>query len=64
MKYTEHGLCIQLDELRRLLEYAENRAQYGNMESCVYVKGGERPVITQYCAYAECSPINHTYLAK
>lgn len=64
MKYTEHGLCIPLGELRRLLEYAENRAQYGNMESCVYLKGGERPAIIQYCAYAECSPINHTYLAK
>lgn len=64
MKYTEHGLRIPLGELRRLLEYAENRAKYGNMESCVYLKGGERPAIIQYCAYAECNPINHTYLAK
>lgn len=64
MRYTEHGLCIQLDELRRLWEYAENCAQYGSMERCIYIQGGERPVITQYCCYAECSSINHTYLAK
>lgn len=64
MRYTEHGLCIPLNELRRLLEYAENRARYDSMESCIYIKGGERPTITQYCCYAECSPIDHTYLAK
>lgn len=64
MKYTEHGLCIPLSELRRIVEHAENRARYGNMESCVYIKGGERPVITQFCCYAECSSIDHTYLAK
>jgi len=64
MKYTEYGLQIGLDELRKMLEYAENRAKYGNMESCIYIKGGEKPTITQYCSYAECNPINHTYLAK
>lgn len=64
MKYTEYGLKIDLTELRRLLEYAENRVQYDNMESCLYIKGGERPTITQYCCYAECNPINHTSLAK
>lgn len=53
MKYTEYGLKIDLTELRRLLEYAENRVQYDNMESCLYIKGGERPTITQYCCYAE-----------
>lgn len=64
MKYTEYGLQIPLDELRRMLEYAENRAEYGDMESCIYVKGGERPTIKQYCIYAECNPINHTSLAR
>jgi hypothetical protein len=62
MKYTEHGLMIPLDELRRLLEYAENRAKYGNMEASIYIKGGDKPQITQYCEYAECNPINHTVL--
>ena len=64
MKYTEYGLKIPLDELRKLLEYAENRSEHANMEPCIYIKGGERPTITQYCSYAECSPINHTYLAN
>ncbi len=64
MRYTEYGLHITLAELRRLLEYAENRARYGDMESCIYIKGGERPIITQYCVYAECNPINHTCLVK
>ncbi len=64
MKYTEYGLQITLEELRRLLEYAENRAQYDNMESCVYIKGGDRPTIKQYCCYAECSPIDHTRNAR
>lgn len=64
MKYTEYGLQITLEELRRMLEYAENRAQYDNMESCVYIKGGDRPRIIQYCGYAECFPIDHTRNAK
>ncbi len=64
MKYTEHGLQITLEELRRLLEYAENRAQHDSMESCIYIKGGDRPRIIQYCGYAECSPIDHTRNAK
>ncbi len=64
MEYTEHGLRITLDELRRILERAENRAKYDSMESCVYVKGGDRPRIIQYCGYAECNPIDHTYSAR
>lgn len=64
MRYTEYGLEIELEELRRMLDYAENRAQYYNMERCLYIKGGTRPTVTQYCCYAECSPINHTYRAK
>lgn len=40
MEYTDYGLRIGLDELRKMLEYAENRAQYGNMEHCLYIKGG------------------------
>ncbi len=64
MKYTEHGLRITLDELRRMLERAEDRSKYDSMESCVYVKGGDRPRIIQYCSYAECNPIDHTYSAR
>ena len=41
MQYTENGLCITLEELRHILEYAENRAKYNSMESCVYIKGAK-----------------------
>ena len=34
MKYTDHGLQIPLDELRHILEYAENRVKYDSMEPC------------------------------
>lgn len=61
MKYTEYGLMIPLDELRKMLEYAENRAKYDSMESCIYISGGDKPQIKQYCHYRECNPINHTY---
>ena len=64
MKYTEYGLQITLEEMRKMLERAENEAKHGNMESCIYIKGGEKPTIKQYCCYAECTPINHTYLAR
>lgn len=64
MKYTEYGLKITLVELRMLLEYAENRNKYGNMESRIYIEGGEKPKIIQYSNYAECNPIDHTYLAN
>lgn len=64
MKYTEHGLMITLEELRTMLERAENEAKYDSMESCIYIKGGDHPQITQYCCYAECNPLNHTYHAK
>ena len=63
MKYTKHGLMITL-ELRTILERAENVAKYDNMENCVYIKGGDRPKITQYCCYAECYPVDHTYNAS
>ena len=64
MKYTEYGLKITLEELRQLVERAENGAQFHNMENCLYIKGGDRPEIKQYCCYAECNAINHTYLAR
>lgn len=64
MKYTEYGLQITLEEMRNMLERAENEAKRGNMESCIYITGGENPRIKQYCCYAECNPINHTYLAR
>lgn len=41
MKYTERGLQITLDELRRIVEYAENRVKYDSMEPCVlFLNGG------------------------
>ena len=64
MKYTEYGLKITLEELRRLLERAENETEYSNMEACIDIKGGEKPEIKQYCCYAECNAINHTYNAR
>lgn len=64
MRYTEHGLQITLDELRRILDHAENRAKYDSMESCLYIKPGDRPRIIQYCYYTECSPIDHTCGAR
>lgn len=64
MKYTGYGLQIPLDELRRILEYAENRVKHDNMEPCVYISPGHRPRIIQYCHYAECNPIDHTYGAR
>jgi len=64
MEYTEYGLKITLDELRKMLERAEAEHAHGNMEGCVYIKGGEEPKITQYCCYAECNSLDHTYGAK
>lgn len=64
MTYTEYGLKIMLEELEKILERARNEAQYGNMEECIYIKGGDKPTIKQYCHYAECNPINYTYAAK
>lgn len=64
MKYTENGLKISLEELRKMLEYAENRVKYDSMESCIYIKGGEKPKITQYCNYAECNSIDYTRNVK
>ena len=64
VRYTEYGLQISLDELRCILRYAENRVKYDNMQSCVYIKPGDRPRILQYCCYAECAPIDHTCDAR
>lgn len=64
MEYTEHGLRVSLDDLRRILEYAENRVQYDSMEPCIYITPSDRPRIIQYCCYSECAPIDHTYLAR
>ena len=64
MVYTEYGLCISLDELRKMLERAENEAQYHCKENRIYIKGGDKPQITQYSIYGECNGVNHTYLAK
>ena len=55
MRYTENGLQINLEELRRMLEYAENRAQYGNMERCIYIKGGENRKLHSIAAMLNAS---------
>ncbi len=60
MKYTENGLKITLEELRSLLEEAENEATYHNMEKSLYIKGGAEPKIIQYCCYADCNPKDYT----
>lgn len=64
MIYTEHGLKITLEELENILNRAKNEAQFGNMEECIYIKGGDKPTIKQYCVYVECNPINYTYSAR
>ena len=61
MLYTKYGLKISIEELKQIVEKAENQYKYHNMESCVYIRGGERPSIMQYSSYSECAPINHTY---
>lgn len=61
MLYTEYGLKISIEELKQIVEKAENQYKYHNMEPCIYIKGGERPSIMQYSSYSECAPINHTY---
>ena len=65
MKYTECGLQITLEELERIVEKAKHYAKYDSMESVIYIPGGEdRPRIVQYCRYADCNAVNHTYLAS
>ena len=64
MKYTEYGLQITIEELEKLLENAKNEAKYHNMQHSLFIKGGEKPKIIQYCCYAECNPTDHTYLAR
>lgn len=61
MLYTEYGLKISIEELEQIVERAENKHEYHNMEPCIYIKGGERPRIVQYCSYSECAPIDYTY---
>ncbi len=64
MTYTKHGLRISLEELEMMLNSAKVAAQYNNMEHCIYIKGGEKPQITQYCCYRDCNPKNHTWNVK
>ncbi len=64
MRYTEYGLKITLDELQYILNCAQNGVKYDSMEESVYIEGGDRPKIIQYCCYAECMPVNHTYLSR
>lgn len=64
MVYTEYGLCITLEEMKELVTRIENEYKYHNMEPRIYIKGGEKPQIIQYCCYADCFPTNHTYGVK
>ena len=60
MEYTENGLFITLEDLQQLLHDAQTNAKYKDMESCIYITGGKKPKIIQYCNYAECNPITYT----
>ncbi len=65
MVYTEYGLRISLDELKKLVNRVENEYKYHNMEPCIYIGGdANKPEIKQYCSYAECYPINYTLSTK
>lgn len=60
MEYTEHGLKISLEELKNMLERAENYANYCGFERTIYINGSERPRINQYCLGSD-PPIDHIY---
>ena len=66
MEYNRIGLKIILEELEALLERAKNASKYDSMENVVYIKVQSdcKPRIIQYCNYAECGSIDHTYLAR
>ncbi|MBR3742803.1 MAG: hypothetical protein IKN04_20495 [Clostridia bacterium] len=61
MEYTKNGLRITLEELEKMLNEAKTAQKHNSMENCIYIKGGKKPEITQYCSYRECNPKNHTY---
>ena len=56
-----HGVAVLMD-----VQFVQEhfRVKYDNMEPCVYIKPGDHPRIIQYCCYAECNPIDHTYGAR
>lgn len=64
MVYTENGLRLDLDDLKSLVERVEHEYKHGSMEPCIYIKGGDKPEIIQYCGYAECFPITYTNTVK
>ncbi len=55
---------ISLHDLKKIIEKAENRAQYGSMEGKLTfeVTGNDNLSIYQLCDYHDCNPIYHTEL--
>ena len=64
MRYTESGLELTIDELKRLAEQAEQAAKHQNMESVIYIQGGDRPRIVQFCGWHDCFPKYYTNTAE
>lgn len=64
MRYTKEGLIIGLDELRRILEQAENANKYHNMCGSISITYGNTPRIVQHCQYADCNSTWYTNMAK
>ena len=64
MKYTEDGLLITLEELRKLLKKAENNAKYHDMGSILHISAEglyHEPVIKQYSFYSDRLFKNFTF---
>ncbi len=60
MKNENGKLVITLDELQKILDYAKNRAEFGDMRSTLEIGcKNDRITITQHCNYAECNSIYH-----
>lgn len=55
---------MTIEDLKKVIEYAENRADHDSMEHKIYfeVTGNDNLNVKQYCHYAECNPIYHREL--
>lgn len=60
MKNENGKLVITLDELQKILDYAKNRAEHGDMRSELEIECANGKItVTQHCHYAECNSIYH-----
>ena len=60
MKKEKGKLVIALDELQKILDYAKNRAEYGDMRNELEIEcADDKITVTQHCHYAECNSIYH-----